>query len=213
MPKELFKFWYDAASGFGKTYESAVERAWQAKASKKKTKGVEDEWQRRNGLYEALGSAFQAGDYRPKIVSAIKYFIRIENKTALPGSFGLTCLFLERLAGMRKNRIEAIREIADQVSKSRENKKLLRRLFESSKNFMDWLVFAQNAIKKAGENPIRFDSILTALDMISEDDAMPRDFWLVRNLIILRALEVDPNVSDDLPEPVLDSSATDVKEN
>jgi CRISPR-associated protein Cst1 len=214
LPKELFEFWYDAASGFGKAYESVVDKAWETKRSKKKSQeGSENEWQRRNGFYESLGMAFRVDDYRSTITKAIKYFVNIENKSALPGGFGLSCLFLERLAGMKKMRIEAIREIADRVSKSRENKKILKRLFESSKNFMDWLVFAQNAIDKAGESPIQFDSILTALDMVSEDDAIPRDFWLVRDLIILRALEVSSDVLHELPEPQLNSIATDGGEN
>jgi CRISPR-associated protein Cst1 len=214
LPKELFEFWYDAASGFGKAYESVVDKAWETKRSKKKSQeGSENEWQRRNGFYESLGMAFRVDDYRSTITKAIKYFVNIENKSALPGGFGLSCLFLERLAGMKKMRIEAIREIADRVSKSRENKKILKRLFESSKNFIDWLVFAQNAIDKAGESPIQFDSILTALDMVSEDDAIPRDFWLVRDLIILRALEVSSDVLHELPEPQLNSIATDGGEN
>jgi len=214
MPKALFEFWYEAASGYGATYDALVAAAWEAKAPKKNQKGIgKSEWQRRNGLYEALGKAFQADDFGQAIRAAMRYFIRIEGKKVRPGSFGLACLFLERLAGMTKLRIDAIREIADQVSKSSASKKLLTRLFESPTNFTDWLVYAQRTIEKAGEPCFRFDSILAALDMVSEDDSMPRDFWLVRNLIILRALEaVDDSVSQELPEPVLQSAVNDDKE-
>ena len=115
---------------------------------------------------------------------------------------------------MTKSRIEAIRQIADKVAQSNENSKLLKRLFVSPRNFMDWLVFAQHTIQRAGEKPLGFDLILTALDMISEDDSMPRDAWLVRNLIILRALEeAGSGVSDDLPEPELETALNGGKEN
>jgi CRISPR-associated protein Cst1 len=214
IPRELFEFWYQAASGFGMVYDSVVAAAWESKPVKavrgKKAKREDsDEWQRRNGLYEALGRTFHSDDFRPRAVEvAKKYFIRIDNDAVRAGSFDLACLFLERLAGMRKSRIEAIKEIGDSIARSNDRKKLLERLF-TSRNFVDTLVYSQNRIA-AGGTPLRFDAILEALDLASEEDSLPRDFWLVRDLIILRVLEkTDPETLKQLPEPALESSSAE----
>ena len=109
---------------------------------------------------------------------------------------------------MRKSRIEAIKEIGDSIARSNDRKKLLERLF-TSRNFVDTLVYAQNRIA-AGGKPLRFDAILEALDLASEEDSLPRDFWLVRDLIILRVLEqTDPETLEQLPEPALETSSTE----
>lgn len=217
IPRELLQFWYEATSGFGSIYDSVVSSAWDSKPQKS-TKGKkpkkENEWVRRNSFYESLGAAFQSDDFRRQATAvAKKYLIRIGNTAPQPGSFGLACLFLERLATMRKTRVEAIREIGDRIAASPEKKKILERLFVP-RNFIDTLVFAQNRMQKEEGRPLRFDTILTALDLVSEDDSLPPDFWLVRDLIILRVLEqVDPEILRDLPEPAVEAQPTEKGEN
>lgn len=217
IPRQLLQFWYDASSGFGTAYASVVSAAWESRSDKSAKgkipkKDSENEWSRRNGLYESLGTAFREEDFRHRAVAvAKKYFIRIDKSALQPGSFDLACLFLERLADMRKNRVEAIREIGDRIAASPQRAKLLERLLPS-RNFVDALVFAQNRMQKAGEPPLPFDTILAALDLVSEEDSLPKDFWLVRNLIILRVLEqVDSDTVRDLPEPALETTAGEEK--
>jgi hypothetical protein len=217
IPRELFEFWDQAASGFGTIYESIVSTAWQVKVEKI-TKGKKpkheggSEWERKNGLYEALGAAFRTDDFRPGAVDvAKKYFIRVTKTAAHSGRFELACLFLERLAGMRKNRIDAIKEIGDSIARSSEKRKLLPRLF-NTRNIFDALVYIQRRIGEKNETPLCFDTIITALDLVSEDDSLPQDFWLVRSLIQLRVMEqVDIDTLRELPDDDLEASAADDK--
>jgi CRISPR-associated protein Cst1 len=218
IPRELLLFWYEASSGFGAVYDSVVSSAWASNTDKrakgkKPKKDAENEWARRNGLYESLGAAFQSDDFRRQAAAvATKYFIKIGKTAPQPGSFELACLFLERLASMRKSRVEAIREIGDRIAGSSERTRLLERLWPPN-NFLGGLVYAQHRMQKAGETPLRFDAILTALDLVSEDDSLPQNFWLVRDLIILRVLEqVDPETLSELPEPALETPLAEGKE-
>jgi CRISPR-associated protein Cst1 len=212
IPRQLFEFWDEASSGYAALYSSIVKAAWDSKPAKGSdvegpSKAEKPEWERRNGLYEALGAAFQVDDFRAKAVGVAKrYFVKIHTGLPQHGSFELGCLFLERLAGMQRNRIEAIKEIADSISRSSEKKRLLQQLL-TTRNFVDTLVYVQSRIERADETPLRFEAILSALDLVSEDDSLPRDFWLVRDLIILRILEqVDSETLRDLPEPALEES-------
>ncbi len=218
IPRQLFEFWNEAASGFSTLYNAIVAAAWDSKPvkdrkSKDAGKDERNEWERRNGFYEALGAAFQEDDFRAQAVRAAKqYFVKIDQAPPQPGTFDLACLFLERLAGMQNSRIEAIKEIADSIARSSEKKRLLQQLV-TTRNFVDTLVYVQSRIDRVGEKPLRFEAILTALDLISEDDSLPRDFWLVRDLIILRVLEqVDPETLKELPDPGFEGSANENQE-
>ena len=209
IPRELFEFWNEAASGFGPIYETVVSSAWESRKEKssrgKKPKNEsETEWVRRNGFYESLGAAFQSEDFRHQAGAVAKYFIRTGGASQRPGSFELACLFLERLAGMRKIRIEAIREIGDQIAASDDKKKILERLIVT-KNPVGTLVYAQIRMQRAGEAPLKLDTVLTAFDLLSEDDSMSKDDWLARDLIVLRVIEkAGTDIVSDLPELALE---------
>ena len=112
---------------------------------------------------------------------------------------------------MQKSRIEAIKEIGDSIARSSEKRKLLPRLF-NTRNIFDALVYIQRRIGEKNETPLRFDTITTALDLVSEDDSLPQDFWLVRSLIQLRVMEqVDIDTLRELPDDDLEAGAAEDK--
>jgi CRISPR-associated protein Cst1 len=218
IPQDLFLFWDEAKSNYGSLYDAVITESWKSRrptpAAARKTKANEDtEWERRNGFYEDLGSAFEVEDFRQNAVAvAKKYFIKIEKTASQPGSFDLACLFLERLAGMRKDRVAAIKEIGDRIAQCRDSEKVLSRLYNSWK-ILDTLMYAQKRMRDAGEAPLPFETILLALDMVSDDDRISQDWSLVRSLVILRTLEmIDPERARELPEPLTDESPVKGKE-
>jgi len=213
IPRELLQFWQEAASGFSSLYDALVSSAWQntARAKSKRAKKDDDnEWNRRNAFYESLGAAFRAEDFRSDALAiARKYFLQINENLQQHGRFGLACLFLERMAGMTKIRIDAIRQIADQIASSSEGKRILDRLIKG-KGPIDAFLYAQIRMSRAGEPPLSLDKVLCALDLLSEDDSPSKEAWLVRDLIVLRIIEqMGQTALNELPEFPLESITTE----
>ena len=110
---------------------------------------------------------------------------------------------------MTKIRIDAIRQIADQIASSSEGKRILDRLIKG-KGPIDAFLYAQIRMSRAGEPPLSLDKVLCALDLLSEDDSPSKEAWLVRDLIVLRIIEqMGQTALNELPEFPLESITTE----
>ena len=59
-------------------------------------------------------------------------------------------------------------------------------------NYIRTLTEISDLMKRANEAPLATETILQAFDLTHEDDASPRDEGLVRELILIRLIEVLP---------------------
>ena len=197
------EFWSEAGT-FGDLYRRIEQQAWQTEEAKPKKKGrgkesepkeelppVVREISRRNFLYEALGKAFRSPDFREEAERvAIRFFIP-RGKQIDPNTTALAELFLEKVGGMEKTRLEAIRGIADALADSQDVKWVIDRLMRSGSSLYDYLP-AMRAIQRrlsAEKKPIAWDQLLLALDLADEDDSTARDTRLVAELILIRIFE------------------------
>ena len=150
IPSGLLEFWANAGS-FGSLYREIVQEAWEAdragKGGKTRKKGSREgdekvglgDLGRRNLLYEDLGGAFRAPDFREGAKGvARRYFLAGARDQVRRGRFDLTVYFLEKVAGMEKTRLEAIREIADAVAESKARSQILDRLMRSGRSLYDF---------------------------------------------------------------------------
>src|SRR5581483_840346 len=220
IPRGLLEFWSEV--GGRELYREIEEEAWEGdqpksrKAGKSKSKPVIEpanpfpELARRNRLYEALGKAFMSPDYRDqaKRVCA-QFFLRKREKYVAPNTTALAEFFLMKVAGMEKDRLEAIREMADTIadrlilggSDRHVAWQLFRRRLQLGE-FLQCLSQIQRKLSDLGE-PFKWDKILRALGLETEEDRTASDHWLVQELILIRVFErlAKSDLLTEVPEP------------
>jgi CRISPR-associated protein Cst1 len=228
IPRGLLEFWQEAGSF--PAYREIENRAWETQTVKaklkknKKTKDTEEikedkdsgktqipfEFIRRNYLYESLGEAFRSTDFQreAKLVAA-NFFLRRHGKNVTSGTLEVTELFLQKVAGMERERLEAIREIADHIAdhliigagERRAAGQLIRRKLRLGE-FLQFLSYVQRKLSDA-HKPLSWEKILTALNLQSDEDRTASDYWLVQELVLIRLYERLANspVLGELPEP------------
>lgn len=232
IPCGLLDFWSEAGSF--PVYREIEQRAWEAqefksnpkKKSKQGKKNGEtsqpeakeqtdvppeiSELTRRNYLYEALGEAFRSDDYRERAKQvAVRFFLQKHGKQIVPGTMQITELFLEKVAGMERERLEAIREIADHIAddlilgagERGAVSPLLKRKLRFGE-FLQLLSRVQAKLSKAGK-PLSWKKVLKALNLENEDDRTTTDHSLVQELLLIRLYErlASSPVLAELPEP------------
>lgn len=232
IPRGLLEFWSQAGSF--PAYQEIERNAWEAlesktgRSSSKKTGGsrqraekassanatdlppIISHLMRRNYLYEALGDAFRTDDYREGAKAiATRFFLRTKGKKVAPGTIEVAELFLEKVAGMQRERLEAIRGIADHIADhliigARERgvaSQLFRRKLRLG-DLLQLLSRVQAKLSKVGK-PLEWEKVLKALSLESEDDRTASDYWLVQELILIRLYERLANTAAlaELPEP------------
>lgn len=219
IPRGLLEFWSEAGN-FGDLYRRIEHQAWEIEkpTSKKKGRNKEKEEQqhpaiqevsRRNFLYEALGNAFRTLDFRSEAKRvAVRFFISRKGKEIDPNATALAELFLEKVASMEKQRLEAIRSIADNIADnlilSGNERKITWALFRRRLKlgeFLQYLSLLQRKLSDTG-HPFAWDNFLLALNLNSEDDRSASDHWLVQELILIRLYErlAKTPVLNEIPE-------------
>lgn len=208
IPRGLLEFWREAGSF--SAYREIERRSWETqeqkvKAKKKKAKSSAEEsvkaepvskmaeFTRRNYLYEALGDAFRFDDYREKAKQvAAQFFLKRHGNKAESSTLQVAELFLEKVAGMQKKRLEVIREVADAIAVSREAKWMIDRIMRSGKSLYDFVPVIRSIQRKLSLEGkfISWDRILLALNLEDDGDVTPRDTWLVSELILIRVFEL-----------------------
>ncbi len=228
IPRGLLEFWQEA--GLFPAYQEIENRAWETPLVKtkprknKKTKDTEAitedkdpgktqipfEFIRRNYLYESLGEAFRSEDFQQKAkLVAAQFFLRRHRKRVTPGTLEVTEIFLQKVAGMERERLEAIREIADHIAdhliigagERRAASQLIRRKLRLGE-FLQFLSYVQRKLSDA-HKPLSWEKVLIALNLQSDDDRTASDYWLVQELVLIRLYERLANspALAELPEP------------
>lgn len=212
IPKGVLQFWADAGS-FGPLYGTIVSRAWEAQSSRRKrTQSKAEEWNRRNSFYEELGGAFRELDFEKRAKRIAKRFFLEPNRTASPqGLFELTAYFLEKVAGMERARLEAIRRIADQIAENVAERRIEQDLFAYNmglSQFLNYFARLQKKLAEAGA-PLNWDELLLALGISNVEDRTARDHWLVQDLILIRVYERLGKSAETADLPSLEPLATE----
>ncbi len=224
IPRGLLEFWQEAGSF--PVYQEIENHAWEVpsvKVKSKKPKKTEEaegnslekaqipfEFIRRNYLYEHLGEAFRSDNFQEKAkLVATQFFLHRDGKRVKPGTLQVTELFLEKVAGMERERLEAIREIADHIAdhliigagERRAAGQLIRRKLRLGE-FLQFLSYVQRKLSEV-RKPISWDKVLTALNLQSDDDRTASDYWLVQELMLIRLYERLANspALAELPDP------------
>jgi CRISPR-associated protein Cst1 len=224
IPRNLLEFWSEARSSFGAIYQQIETEAWESqvkpKSSKQKAANPSPvpELARRNRLYEALGEAFRSPDFcREAKGVAAKFFLRRKGKSVAPNTSALAEFFLEKVAGMEKARLEAIREMADSIADNlilaKRDRQAASQLFRrrlKPGEFMQCISQVQRKLSDAGR-PFVWDRVLLALGLASEEDRTPTDTWLVQELMLIRLYErlAQSEILTELPEPQAEESSKD----
>jgi CRISPR-associated protein Cst1 len=220
IPSGLLEFWSEAGT-FGSIYAQVESDAWETREKKprkyknenanaKKKAEPPTELVRRNLFFEALGKAFISSDYRDEAKQvAVKFFLRSSGKHVAPNTTALAEFFLEKVARMERQRLEAIRQISDLIAEqlilgsgnSRAVEPIFRRRMKLGE-FIRWLSQIQRSLSDIG-HPLPWDNVLLALDLASDEDRTARDYWLVQELVLIRLLEraATSPVLATLPEP------------
>lgn len=203
VPRGLLEFWSEA--GAFELYRIIEREAWESdrtKTSKGKGKSKGDiasepaapvpELARRNRLYEALGEAFRSPDYREKAKKvAVQFFLRRKGKDVTANTTALAEFFLEKVADMEKERLEAIRGIADAIVEVPDPKWIIDKLMRSGRSLYDFVPVMRAVQQKlsAEGKSITWEKFLLALNLATDDDATTRDTWLVSELVLVRVFE------------------------
>lgn len=223
IPSGLLEFWSEAGT-FGPLYRQIESSSWKAREKKirksktqsinaKKKADTPSDLIRRNDFFEALGKAFVSSDYRTEAkLVAVRFLLRRSGKYVAPNTTVLAELFLEKVAGMEKARLEAIRSIADALVQSRNVNWIVDRLMRSGKTLYDLLPTMRAIERKLSteKKPLAWDQLLFALGLNDEDDPTSRDSPLVYELILIRIFEqlglAQPDVLAGLDVPDEDKS-------
>jgi len=212
LPLQIIRFIREVSGpDYSERWRKIRERAWQLQApSKAKKKGSADDGSksgtaqpRRNYLYEDL---FDLPDNAPLFVR--RYFLRIPERRASADdprrlyslrdetdlvSWGITELFLGRVMGMDKERVEQIKTLGDRLAQyiAKENDRKFFTAFYSESNYGEFrnaLIRANvNHIRNGGQPLIGLDSYI---DVFEEGDEVARTDWrFARDLVLIRMIE------------------------
>ena len=194
IPKALLEFWAEAGS-FGPLYSQIVDHAWvddTRKTGGKRAQSAVAAWNRRNLLYQALGEAFRETEFEvPAKRIAARFFLKPWRDSPPRHLFDLTSYFLEKVAGMERARLEAIRGIADRIAEKVKEKRIERDLFANNmglSQLLNYFARLQKVLAEAGA-PLSWDEVLLALGISNVEDRTSRDHWLVQDLILIRVYE------------------------
>ena len=175
-------------------YRIIRDAAWEDPDAKPRRKAKEGppkpDRGRRNFLFEEFGTRLKSEVHRGDRV--VHRFSKHAGRD--PGVFELSCLYARKVLDMTDLQVEAIRELAGQIAASHQADKYLDRLFQRSglTNYLRTLSDISYRMKRAKENPLSMETVLQAFDLASEDDATGRDSALVRELILIRLIEILP---------------------
>jgi CRISPR-associated protein Cst1 len=199
LPKDLLEFWADARNF--RAYTAIVEANWKtepqkritpkkkAAPKKKHLNAAVTEWNRGNTFYEDLGAMLRSGaDRKAALELAQKYFMRIVQPVE-QGAFALARLFLERMTDMTRERLDAVERIAGKIRDSKRCQDAVDRLFDKG-NVIGALVEIQARLLRDGDGPLQTADIYLAFDIVSDDDSTTRDPFFIRDLMLLKILEL-----------------------
>ncbi|HXM44060.1 MAG TPA: hypothetical protein VN924_22685 [Bryobacteraceae bacterium] len=193
LPRDLLEFWAEARNF--RAYSAIVEAHWETGRKKKAAAKRNDakiqapEWTRRNAYYEDLGGMLRsAADPKAALALARRYFVRI-GQPVEQGAFALARLFLQRMTEMTRERLDAVERIAGRIKDSRRCQDAVDRLFEA-RNVIGALVEIQARLLRDCDTPLGTADIYLAFDIVSDDDATTRDSFFVRDLMLLKILEL-----------------------
>jgi CRISPR-associated protein Cst1 len=146
---------------------------------------------RRNLLFEEFGMRLKGDEHRSDAV--IRRFFR-RHAGREPGVFELACIYARKVLDMTEEQVGAIKELAGQIATSQHADRYLDRLFQRSgmTNYLRILCDISDRMKRAKESPLSMDTVLRAFDLAGEDDATGRDSAVVRELILIRLIEILP---------------------
>lgn len=219
IPRNVLEFWSEARSSFGALYQRIEDESWETREKTRKGKRPQDdaslipELARRNRLYEALGAAFRSSDPSLDAKRVASTFFLRRRTTVEPNTIALAEFFLEKVANMERQRLDAIREIADAIVESKDLRWILDKLMRSGKGLYDYLPTLRAVQQRlsAEHKPIAWQKVLIALDLVSDEDATARDTWLVSELVLIRILErlgetrsellAEVSVTEEAPQP------------
>jgi CRISPR-associated protein Cst1 len=144
----------------------------------------------RNFLYEDLG--VQLKGETPASHKVISRFRKHAGRE--PGVFEVTCIYARKVLEMTNEQVEAIKQLAQQIATSRQAEKYLENLFQRRglTNYVRTLCDISDRMKRANETPLSMDTVLQAFDLVSQDDATGNDSALVREMILIRLIEILP---------------------
>lgn len=207
IPKALLEFWIEvraATQAVREAHRAIEEGGWEV-PTKRGRRGKSQEGDeadsatesRRNRYYEALGQAFKSPDWGFEARKLIpRFFVHKKPEQYDPNSFALSALFLTKVGGMERQRLDVIKVIADRITEvlvlGNNEKHWLRDLYLRelrTPEFLNYLVRAQKRLSEFGQ-AYSLDDVLTLLDLTSTEDSGPRDAWLVRDLFLIRMLEL-----------------------
>jgi CRISPR-associated protein Cst1 len=148
---------------------------------------------RRNYLFEELGRRLKS-EARHQGDTVIRRFFRPKAGSE-PGVFELVCIYARKVLEMTHEQVGAIKELAQQISTSHQAEKYLDRLFQRRglTNYIRTLTEISDRMKRASESPLSMDTIVRAFDLVNEDDATGQDSAVVREMILIRLIEVLPH--------------------
>jgi len=229
IPKELLEFWLEvrlAPEKVRKVHQWMVQSSWEKpegkRTAKKKGKNGKEEGERtieslRNYYYESLGEAFESLDWREGIRKVIpRFFLQKNIKNADKNNFQLCELFLRKVGGMEKQRLEIIKDIADRITYDLILGNNDRRWFKDLYNkemkqqeFLRYIVRAQKKLAESGKS-FSFDNILLLLDISSTEDTGLKDTWLIRSLFLIRILEHLGREKHEVLEEMLEQQEEEV---
>ncbi|EAX48297.1 hypothetical protein TcarDRAFT_2247 [Thermosinus carboxydivorans Nor1] len=226
IPKELLEFWRDlkfAPEAVRLVHSQIEKKSWEAEKEKgggKKQKAKQGNQSgehivsRRNFYYEALGRAFKERDWKKEVRNIVtRFYLNTEQENLHLNNFQLCEMFLQRVGGMEKQRLDIIRDISDRIIEvlvlGNNDVRWLNDLYNREmlpQEFLRYLVRVQKELSRFGK-PISYDSILLMFDMASEDDANIKDAYLIRSLMLIRMFERVVKEKQDLLEKMSDSES------
>jgi CRISPR-associated protein Cst1 len=207
VPSQVLSFFHTARSEkYRSAWEYVVSAGWvrgkgKAGEAPQAAAGDEPDYSTKNRAFEDLFSAVERWPWyirKHLLCSVLKADEAIEGgdtaeQRASKLSWELTELFLRKVAGMQKSRIEAIKQCGDRLAdviRDDSNKRLMRSVFVTTRyaDFRAVLLKANGArILSGGEPVVTFDDFIAIFE--STEDFTPTDWRLARDLLYLRILD------------------------
>jgi hypothetical protein len=105
------------------------------------------------------------------------------------------------MTDMTRERLNAIERLAARVAESSKWKDFVERLFKA-RNIIGALLEIDDRLLSMKEKPLSTNDVYAAFDIISDDDTTSRDSYFVRDVILLKILELrgEPAIPDSQNE-------------
>jgi len=171
----------------------------------------------RNFYYETLMRLAQ-GSQREGFSLITRFFLQRKKEHMEFNNYELTVLFLRKVIGLEVKRLQLIKELADKIMQTlvlgNGEKRWLAEFYNKKLRpgeLLRYLIRVQKRLSEQGA-AFAYEDVVCILDLESEEESIWKESWLVKDLMLIRMLEIAAKQATGIVAGLDDKDNNETKE-